>query len=181
MAASGHLTPKWPSRSTRAGAIEQILCESCAVGTRQRILTLAFAVSVLGIGGCSGKGSVDEPGQTPVGVDASDSQIEGVAQQYLEHNTHSAHAKVIGIRRGDECTAVSLRTTDGKTAGVALVLQGHPPPTWQAVGMSSTYTLRAFVDSGDSLCDLANILDTAHRRGVAPPLTFGVNWSLAHG
>jgi hypothetical protein len=149
---------------------------------QQRVLGTIAAVAVL-VGGViagtltigGGSTSSIAPTNGFVGSGATDRQIEGLAQRYFEQNTHSAHAKLLGLRRGSECTAVVLQTTDGRTAGVALVLQGHPPPRWQAVGMSSAYTLKRFVDSGDSLCNLASILDNTRAGHVAPPLTFGVN------
>jgi hypothetical protein len=153
---------------------------------QQRVLGTIAVVAVLVSGVIAGALTISggstssiSPTNGFVGSGATDRQIEGVAQRYFEQNTHSAHTKLLGIRRGSECTAVVLQTTEGQTAGVAVVLQGQPPPQWQAVGMSSAYTLQRFVDSGDSLCNLASILNT--RAGhTAPPLTFGTNGHIPH-
>jgi hypothetical protein len=78
------------------------------------------------------------------------------AQTYFQDRLHLDSSTVVASRTGNECAVVVLRAPDGRSVGVAVVLQGRPIK-WEAVGMSVALRLSGYRDDGDVGCGLANI------------------------
>jgi hypothetical protein len=136
------------------------------IARRRRVGLGAVATLLVTVGAVGGAVALHRAVQSPfagvpprvvVGVGATHEQIEEVAARYFDLHLHVTSSHVNGFRDGDglECAAVALQAPDGRTQGVAVVLQGNPM-SWQAVGMSSYFRLSDYVDSGDVQCGLYN-------------------------
>jgi hypothetical protein len=141
------------------------------IARRRRVVLGGVAALLVAAGAVGGAVTVHRDTQSPfagvpprivVGVGATHEQIEEVAARYFDLHLHVTSSHVTGFRDGDglECAAVAVQAPDGRTRGVAVVLQDSPM-RWEAVGMSSHYRISDYIDSGDVQCGLYNAVRRA--------------------